>query len=67
MFKPQFESGSQLKNKGVIKNDKIRRKIIKDFELWLKRYFVIKHKADSKVSGEKGNLERFYLLAKIKR
>lgn len=67
MFKPQFESGSQLKNKGVIKNDKIRRKIIKDFELWLKRYFVIKHKADSKVSGEKGNLERFYLLTKIKR
>lgn len=67
MFKPQFESGSNLKTRGVIKNDTIRRKIIRDFELWLKKDFVIKKKADSKISGEKGNLERFYLLSKVKR
>lgn len=62
MVKPQFESGANLKNKGVIKNEKVRREILKDFELWVKDLFVIINKSDSKVSGTKGNLERFYLL-----
>jgi 23S rRNA (cytidine1920-2'-O)/16S rRNA (cytidine1409-2'-O)-methyltransferase len=62
MVKPQFEAGSADTNKGVIKNDSIRRKILKDFEQWTKKYFVILSKADSKVAGAKGNLERFYLL-----
>lgn len=62
MLKPQFEAGERVKNKGVVKNDTMRRKILKDFENWVKRYFVITDKADSEVSGAKGNLERFYLL-----
>jgi 23S rRNA (cytidine1920-2'-O)/16S rRNA (cytidine1409-2'-O)-methyltransferase len=64
MLKPQFEAGEGLLNKGVVKNDSLRRKIIKDFETWAKKYFVIINKADSLVAGAKGNQERFYLLKK---
>ncbi|MBX4197133.1 TlyA family RNA methyltransferase [Candidatus Saccharibacteria bacterium] len=62
MLKPQFEAGEKDVNKGIIKNDSIRRQILKDFELWAKEQFVIKNKADSEVAGTKGNRERFYLL-----
>jgi len=63
MVKPQFEAGqSRLKHKGVIKNDKMRRDILKDFESWTHQQFIIQDKADSSVSGAKGNQERFYLL-----
>ncbi|MGD8374041.1 MAG: TlyA family RNA methyltransferase [Candidatus Woesebacteria bacterium] len=62
MVKPQFEAGSDTKSKGVIKNDAVRRKILKDFEIWAKQYFVVADKADSDVAGAKGNRERFYLL-----
>ncbi len=62
MVKPQFEAGKQQVNKGVIKNDAIRRQILKDFEQWAKQYFIMSNKADSAVPGSKGNLERFYLL-----
>jgi 23S rRNA (cytidine1920-2'-O)/16S rRNA (cytidine1409-2'-O)-methyltransferase len=63
MVKPQFEAGqSNLKHKGVIKNDKMRREILSDFEQWVKTRFVILDKADSEVAGAKGNRERFYLL-----
>ena len=62
MVKPQFEAGDAVKHKGVIKNDSLRRQILKDFELWAKQLFVIKNKADSQVAGAKGNRERFYLL-----
>ncbi len=63
MVKPQFEAAnSNFKHKGVIKNDKIRRVILKDFELWAKSTFIIIDKADSHVSGSKGNTERFYHL-----
>lgn len=63
MVKPQFEAGvSNLKHKGVIKNDRIRREILKDFEQWSKQRFIIQDKADSKVPGGKGNVERFYLM-----
>jgi 23S rRNA (cytidine1920-2'-O)/16S rRNA (cytidine1409-2'-O)-methyltransferase len=65
MVKPQFEAGySNLKHKGVIKNDKMRREILKSFEAWAQAYFVIEGKADSEVQGAKGNQERFYLLRK---
>lgn len=65
MVKPQFEAAaSNLKHKGVVKNDRMRREILKDFETWAKQDFVILAKADSAVAGEKGNLERFYLLRK---
>jgi 23S rRNA (cytidine1920-2'-O)/16S rRNA (cytidine1409-2'-O)-methyltransferase len=62
MVKPQFEAGSGDVHKGVVKNDAMRRKILKDFEDWTKKSFKIIDKADSEVAGSKGNLERFYLL-----
>src|SRR5665213_1945325 len=56
MVKPQFEAAqSSLKHKGVIKNDKMRRDILKDFESWAQTRFRIINKADSEVSGAKGN------------
>lgn len=65
MVKPQFEAGKSQINKGVIKNDRMRRDILKDFETWTRQGFIIRDKADSDVHGEKGNAERFYLLQKI--
>ncbi len=65
MVKPQFEAGGDIKHKGVIKNERLRRQILKDFEDWAKKQFVIHDKADSQVAGSKGNLERFYLLSKL--
>jgi 23S rRNA (cytidine1920-2'-O)/16S rRNA (cytidine1409-2'-O)-methyltransferase len=62
MLKPQFEAGKHQVNKGVIKNDAMRRQILRDFETWVRGYFVIIDKADSDVAGAKGNRERFYLL-----
>lgn len=65
MVKPQFEaSKQQITSSGVIKNDSVRRTILKDFEMWTRRYFLIKDKADSQVKGARGNLERFYCLNK---
>lgn len=65
MVKPQFEAGqSSLKHKGVVKNDRMRRDILKDFENWTRQSFIIIDKADSGVSGAHGNQERFYLLRK---
>jgi 23S rRNA (cytidine1920-2'-O)/16S rRNA (cytidine1409-2'-O)-methyltransferase len=65
MVKPQFEANAQDKHKGIIKNEHVRRDILKDFEFWAKQYFVIKQKADSAVAGTHGNRERFYLLQKL--
>ena len=63
MLKPQFEAKPwQLKN-GVIKNNKMRREIIVEFEAWLKRNgFVMEGKRDNEVAGRFGNVERFYYL-----
>lgn len=63
MLKPQFEARPfQLKN-GVVKNETIRRDIIKDFEAWLKNNgFLIVNKRDNTLAGKNGNLERFYFL-----
>lgn len=66
MLKPQFEAGNSSKHKGVIKNERMRRDILKNFELWVKERFVVLDKADSKVHGAKGNQERFYILKKQK-
>ena len=66
MVKPQFEAReSAYKHKGVVKNDKIRLHILKDFEDWVQAGFRILDKSDSEVAGAKGNRERFYLLRKI--
>lgn len=66
MVKPQFEAGKHQVNKGVIKNDKVRRQILADFENWAKQYFVVLDKKDSDVAGAKGNVERFYKLRLIR-
>lgn len=65
MVKPQFEAGREQINKGIIKNERVRRDILRDFENWTRKHFVITDKADSEVAGSKGNRERFYLLKKI--
>lgn len=62
MVKPQFEAGKGQTSKGIIKNDSMRRQILKDFEDWSRQYFTIISKRDSDVAGAKGNQERFYLL-----
>ena len=65
MVKPQFEAyNSSLRHNGVVKNESMRRQILKDFEAWAKRSFIILDKADSDIAGAKGNKERFYLLKK---
>ena len=66
MLKPQFEAGKNQTNKGVIKNSSQRRRILKDFEIWVKKYCVILNKRDSEVAGANGNLERFYLLKTLR-
>jgi 23S rRNA (cytidine1920-2'-O)/16S rRNA (cytidine1409-2'-O)-methyltransferase len=67
MVKPQFEAGKGQTNKGIIKNDAMRRQILKDFEDWSHDYFVIINKRDSDIAGAKGNQERFYLLQPLKK
>jgi 23S rRNA (cytidine1920-2'-O)/16S rRNA (cytidine1409-2'-O)-methyltransferase len=63
MVKPQFEVKSDLKHKGVVKNDSLRRDILHKFEIWAQSYgWFIEAKADSTVVGAKGNQERFYRL-----
>lgn len=62
MLKPQFEAGDKSKHNGVIKNDRLRRQIVHEFEDWAKQRFIVAAKADSEVAGAKGNRERFYLL-----
>lgn len=67
MVKPQFEAErKQLGNSGVVKNDTVRRTILKEFEQWTRQLFVIADKADSDVHGSHGNQERFYLLKRVK-
>ena len=63
MLKPQFEAKPYQLNRGVIKNEKARREIIKNFESWLKSHnFIIINKRDNHLRGKTGNQERFYLL-----
>lgn len=63
MVKPQFEAGTaNLKHKGVIKNDRMRREVLKAFEDWVRQYYVVVDKADSDIAGARGNIERFYSL-----
>lgn len=67
MLKPQFEAKTYQLKRGVIKNEKIRREIIKNFEAWLKIHgFLIINKRDNLLTGKNGNLERFYLLRNAK-
>lgn len=63
MLKPQFEAEEWQLNRGVVKNEKMRREIIRKFEEGLKREgFLIKAKRDNQLKGKTGNLEKFYQL-----
>ena len=63
MLKPQFEARPYELKDGIVKNEKIRRGIIKDFEVWLKSHgYIIINKRDNLLTGKNGNLERFYYL-----
>lgn len=63
MLKPQFEARPNQLTRGVVKNEKIRRDIIKRFESWLvQNDFIILAKRDNTLAGKTGNLERFYWL-----
>lgn len=67
MVKPQFEARRDMLTKGgVVKNDKMRRQILTDFESWVKQYARIVAKRDSDIAGAHGNLERFYVLKKLR-
>ena len=67
MLKPQFEARPQQLKDGIVKNSKMRREIIADFEVWLKRSgFVILGKRDNELAGRFGNVERFYYLKQKK-
>lgn len=66
MVKPQFEAERKMLTKnGIVKNDKMRRQILADFETWAKQSATIISKRDSDVAGTHGNLERFYVLTKL--
>ena len=67
MLKPQFEAGKWQLNKGVVKNEKMRREIVRKFEEWLRRNgFLILKKRDNEVVGKVGgNRERFYWLRAV--
>lgn len=66
LLKPQFEAKAEQMNRGVIKNDRVRRQILADFENWAKKRFLVSGKVDSELTGAKGNRERFYLLKTLK-
>lgn len=63
MLKPQFEAYSEQLVNGVVKNERMRRDIIQNFERWLtKNGFLILKKRDNELTGKNGNRERFYFL-----
>ena len=67
MLKPQFEAKPFQLKRGVIKNSKMRREIIADFEVAVKKAgFVILGKRDNELAGRFGNVERFYYLKRAK-
>ena len=66
MLKPQFEAKAEQLNKGVVKNEKMRREILRDFETWLKQNgFLTVKKRDNTLAGKHGNIERFYWLRRV--
>lgn len=64
MLKPQFEAYSDQLVKGVVKNERMRREIMKQFEQWLGRngFGVVKKRDNETVGKVGGNRERFYWL-----
>lgn len=66
MVKPQFEAKKSQISRGVVKNNKMRREILAEFENFAEKFFLIMAKRDSAVAGEKGNVERFYQMKLMK-
>lgn len=67
LLKPQFEAKPHHLKNGIIKNHKIRRELIQNFETHLKQnHFLTLAKQDSQIPGRHGNQERFYLLKPTK-
>jgi 23S rRNA (cytidine1920-2'-O)/16S rRNA (cytidine1409-2'-O)-methyltransferase len=63
LCKPQFEASPEQLVDGVVKNEKMRREILREFEGWMRRNgLVVRAKRDSETRGRFGNLERLYLL-----
>ncbi len=63
LFKPQFEAKNWQLVDGIVKNSKMRRELIHQFEDWLRAQRIqVVQKMDSTMPGSKGNLERLYLL-----
>lgn len=64
MLKPQFEARLEQLNRGVVKNERMRREIMRGFEGWLvENGFRILKKRDNETVGKVGkNQERFYWL-----
>lgn len=63
MLKPQFEAKPEQLVKGVVKNEKMRREIMHEFERWLAQNgFLVLNKRDNALAGRNGNVERFYYL-----
>lgn len=63
MLKPQFEAEPRQLVRGVVKNEKMRREIIRNFEEWVQHSgFIILKKRDNELVGKNGNRERFYYL-----
>ena len=65
LVKPQFEALPNELINGIVKNEKIRRNILKSFEEWSKKSFKILDKLDSEVKGGKGNIEKIYILKSL--
>jgi|AntRauTorckE6833_2_1112554.scaffolds.fasta_scaffold00123_5 23S rRNA (cytidine1920-2'-O)/16S rRNA (cytidine1409-2'-O)-methyltransferase len=66
MAKPQFEARDQSDlHNGIVKNNRIRRDIFRQFEARVANYCKIISSFDSGVAGAKGNVERFYHLHKL--
>lgn len=58
LVKPQFECGPQHLNKhGVLRNDKIRERIIQEMKTWLLQYFHHVRVVDEVLAGRSGNRE----------
>ena len=66
LVKPQFEVNQKnLLRRGVVKNNQLRRQIIKHVEVWFKNNnWLIRDKIDNLILGAKGNQERFYYIKK---
>ena len=64
MLKPQFEAYPDQLVNGVVKNERMRRGILREFEGWVQRNgFLVVAKRDNEVVGKRGgNVERFYWL-----